>query len=57
MGSYTYDKAATRTYSLKFNRKTDAALIDRLDSQDNIQRYIKSLILADIEREMEEKSE
>lgn len=51
MGTYAYDRASARTYSLKFNRKTDADLIAMLDRQDNVQRYIKDLIRADIAKE------
>lgn len=44
-----YDKANTRTFSLKFNKKTDEKLIKKLLSVKNMQGYIKSLIKKDIE--------
>lgn len=33
---------------LKLNRESDADIIDKLDSEDNIQGYIKELIRKDI---------
>jgi len=33
---------------LKLNRESDAEIIKKLESVDNIQGYIKSLILADL---------
>ena len=37
-----------RMVHLKLNRETDVAIIEKLESVDNIQGYIKSLILKDI---------
>lgn len=45
-----YDKRNTRMFCLKLNKKTDKDVIDRLQSADNMQGYIKALIRADIER-------
>lgn len=45
-----YDKANTRTFSLKFNKKTDEELINKLLSEKNVQGYLKSLIRKDIKR-------
>ena len=39
-----------RQYKLRFNIRTDKDLIEKLDAQENIQGYIKSLIRADIAR-------
>ena len=43
-----YDKTHTKQYKFKFNIKTDADIIARLDEVDNKQRYIKRLIRQDI---------
>ena len=43
-----YDKANSRVYGLKLNRKTDADIIYCLSKKHNMQSYIKSLIRADI---------
>ena len=46
-----YDEANRdkfRIINLKLNRGTDAEIIEKLESVDNIQGYIKSLILADL---------
>ena len=46
-----YDKANMRNITLRFNLKTDKLILERLDSVENRQGYIKSLIIADIMRE------
>lgn len=56
MGSWAYDKENTRQVRCKFNRKTDADIIERLEREENMQSYIKRLIREDIARE-ERKSE
>lgn len=43
-----YDARTARYYSLKLNRNTDADIIDKLESVDSIQGYIKRLIRQDI---------
>ena len=46
-----YDEASRdkwRMIHLKLNREADADIIDKLESVDNIQGYIKKLIRADI---------
>ena len=48
MGSPAYDKGHTRRINLKFNNKTDADILQKLDESGNFQGYIKSLIRADI---------
>lgn len=45
-----YQKANIRRITVKLNRKTDQKLIEKIDSVDNVQGYIKSLIEADIEK-------
>ena len=45
-----YQKEKCRKYSLKFSRNTNPNIIAHLDSKDNVQGYIKGLILADIEK-------
>ena len=44
-----YDANNTRKFGIKLNRKTDAAAIDKLESVDSIQGYIKQLIRQDVE--------
>ena len=48
-----YDKAHKddfKRYNFKFSKVNDAAIIARLDTVDNKQDYIRSLILADMKR-------
>lgn len=45
-----YDQKATKHYGLKFNIKTDADIIARIEEQDGFQGYIKRLIREDIAR-------
>lgn len=45
-----YDAENTRKYSLKLNRKTDADLIDYLESQPSIQAAIKEALREKIAR-------
>ena len=47
MGSNKYDKMNTRRINLKLNIRTDADIIARLEKEDNMQSYIKSLIRQD----------
>lgn len=55
MGKYEpqerYDKENTVQFRLKLNKKTDADVIEKLQSVDNKQGYIKDLIRADISDE------
>lgn len=48
-----YDEKNTRQIMLKLNLKTDADILEKLDSVENRQGYIKSLIRDDIARESE----
>ena len=43
-----YDEKNTRQIMLKLNLKTDADILEKLDSVENRQGYIKSLIRADM---------
>lgn len=45
-----YDKKNTRSFCIKVNRVTETALLDKLESCDNVSQYIKSLIKQDIEK-------
>lgn len=45
-----YDKENTKQVKLKLNRTTDDAIIKKLEDVDNIQGYIKQLILKDIQQ-------
>lgn len=46
-----YDLAHTKQVKLKLNIRTDADILDRLKSQQNVQGYVKRLIREDIARE------
>lgn len=46
-----YDDANTKQYKLKLNIKTDADVIEKLESVENRQGYIKALVRQDIEAE------
>ena len=48
-----YEKENLRQIRLKINRKTEPELLGWIEKQDNIQGYIKRLILEDMEREKE----
>ena len=43
-----YDKRMTKVFTMKLNRGTDAEILAKLESVQNIQGYIKELIRADI---------
>lgn len=45
-----YDAKNTRQLHLKFNRRTDWDVLEKLDSVPNMQGYIKRLIRADLEK-------
>lgn len=45
-----YDKANTRQIKLKLNLKTDADILEKLDSVGNKQGYIKELIRKDLKK-------
>lgn len=47
--SMKYDQKNTQRIYLKFNLKTDADILEKLDSVKNKQGYIKDLIRKDIE--------
>lgn len=49
IASMKYDKNNTRRICLKFNLKTDADILEKLESVENKQGYIKDLIRKDIE--------
>lgn len=46
-----YDKANTVQFKMKLNKKWDKEIIEKLNSVDNKQGYIKELIRADINEE------
>lgn len=46
-----YDKAHTRSFTLKLNNGTDAAILAKLATVPNKQGYIKQLIAADIAKD------
>lgn len=45
-----YDSANTIQLHLKFNKKTDAEIIEHLKQQPNVQGYIKELIRESMEK-------
>ena len=45
-----YEKENLRQIRLKINRKTEPELLEWIEKQDNIQGYIKRLILEDMEK-------
>ena len=45
-----YEKENLRQIRLKINRKTEPELLEWIEKQDNIQGYIKKLILEDMEK-------
>lgn len=47
--SAKYDKTHTKGIYLKLNKETDADIIDYLKEVDNVQGYIKKLIINDPE--------
>lgn len=49
-----YEKANIRQYLLKFHKTHDAEIIEKLDSQESKNNYIRQLILQDLEREKKE---
>lgn len=49
-----YDAVNTVNVHLKLNKKTDAAIIAKLQAQENKQGYVKRLILADLGEENNE---
>ena len=49
--SSKYEKLHTTQISLKLNKKTDADVICKLDSVENKQGYVKTLIREDIKRD------
>ena len=51
-----YEKENLRQIRLKINRKTEPELLAWIEKQENIQGYIKRLILEDMER-AEDKNE
>ena len=51
MATAEYDKENTWRISLKFNSNTDKDVIGKLQSVENMQGYIKSLIRKDLESE------
>lgn len=46
--SYKYDKNNTKRISLKLNLSTDSDILSKLESEKNVQGYIKKLIRSDI---------
>lgn len=49
-----YEKAHIRQILLKFHKTYDAAIIEKLDSLDSKNSYVRQLILQDLEREKKE---
>lgn len=49
-----YEKAHIRQILLKFHKTYDAEIIEKLDSLDSKNNYVRQLILQDLEREKKE---
>ena len=49
MATQEYDKNNTTRINLKLNNKTDADLIEKLESVKNVQGYIKAIIRNEME--------
>lgn len=45
-----YDKKTARYVSLKLNKRTDADILEKLESVENVQGYFKTLIRQDIKQ-------
>lgn len=45
-----YDKENTKSITVKLNRKTDADIIEWMDTKENRQGYIKEIIRKDMEK-------
>lgn len=48
--SSKYNKANTKNFPIKVNKKTEKDIYDRLEKCTNVNGYIKALIRADMER-------
>ena len=46
-----YEKENLRQIRLKINRKTEPEMLEWIEKQDNIQGYIKRLIMEDMNKE------
>lgn len=46
-----YIKDNIRRFSLNANRRTEADLIEYLEAQENIQKYLRDLIRADMKKQ------
>lgn len=51
-----YNKKFTKTLTIRLNKKTDAKIIDYIDSLDNKAGTVKRLILQEMERIEKEKN-
>lgn len=51
MGSWEYDRKHCKFYFIKLNKRTDAQIIEKLESEPNKQGYIKGLIKEDMKNE------
>ena len=54
--SANYAKKMTKCVNLAFNRKTDADILEKLDSVDSKMGYIKKLIREDIEKSQKDQN-
>jgi len=51
--SIKYNATTTKAISFRLNRNTDKDILDKLESVDNVQGYLKELIRADIAKDNE----
>lgn len=52
-----YERENLLRVMVKFNRKTEPELVERIESQENKAGYLKSLVKSDIERDAQENEE
>jgi hypothetical protein len=51
----TYNRNNYRSFSVRFNNKTESGIIEWLESQESIKGYLTSLIEADIKKQEKKK--
>ena len=46
-----YQKKNTKSFSVRFNKNTEPEIVDKLESQENVTNYVRSLIKEDLKKE------
>ena len=52
-----YQKKNTKAFSVRFNKNTEPEIVDKLESQENVTNYVRSLIKEDLKKEKNNKDE